>query len=119
FEHLSGEPGHAGARSKMVYVNGKHRIELFETITLRNLPDQFDGVYDWGDGSNTLENRFIELAENRTRWESTCTYEFKTLFLKLMGWFLPGSFKKQNQKFLDNFKAFCEHGTSVQDSDTK
>ena len=116
FKHLSGEPGQVGAKSELVYFNDGKKIELVETITLRDFPDRFDGHYQWGGGSNHLENRFIELDENRTRWESTCSYEFSSLFLKLMGMVMPGAFKKQNQKFLDNFKDFCENGTSVQET---
>ena len=113
FEHISGEPGQAGAKSKLVYIHGKHTIELIETITKRNLPDEFDGSYEWSDGKNTLENRFIIVAPNRTRWESTCSYQMKSLFMKLMGLLMPGSFKKQNLKFMENFKAFAETGASV------
>jgi hypothetical protein len=42
-----------------------------------------------------------------------CSYEFSRWFLKLMGLFCPGTFRKQNLKFMENFKAFCEHGTSI------
>jgi hypothetical protein len=35
--------------------------------------------------------------------------------MKLMGFLMPGSFKQQNQNFLDSFKAFCETGKSVLD----
>ena len=66
FEPISGEPGQPGARSKLVYQNGKHTIELFETVTERNLPDEFNGTYEWNGGKNTLRNRFIELGPDRT-----------------------------------------------------
>lgn len=115
FEHISGEPGEVGARSLLVYDTGKHRIELTETITKVALPDEFDGTYEWDGGMNTLVNRFIIVDENTTRWESTCSYEFQKLFMKLMGTFLPGMFKKQNMSFLNNFKAFCEHGHDVRE----
>jgi len=108
FEHVSGEPGQEGAVSTMVYINGKHKIELTEKITRRNLPEEFDGEYSWKGGRNTLENRFIELSPNRTRWESHCRYEFSSIMLKLMGLIVPGMFRKQNMKFLENFKAFAE-----------
>ena len=56
FEHVSGEPGQPGAVSKLVFVNGRHQIELIETITERNLPDEFNGRYAWKGGQNTLRN---------------------------------------------------------------
>lgn len=113
FDPVSGSPGQPGAKSKMVYLNGKQRIELVETVTRRDLPDAFDGHYAWSGGENTLHNRFIAVDAQTTRWESTCTYRFHSPFLKLMGIFLPGMFRKQNMKFLENFKAFCEDGHDV------
>jgi hypothetical protein len=116
FEHISGERGQPGAKSKLVYVQGKHRIELIETVTERNLPEEFNGTYEWKGGKNTLRNRFIELGPSRTRWESTCAYEFSSLMLKLMGLLFPGMFRKQNLMFLENFKRFAEEGRNVNEA---
>ena len=58
-------------------------------------------------------NRFIELGPTRTRWESTCSYQFSSFMMKMMGFLLPGMFRKQNLKFLQNFKAFAEEGRDV------
>ncbi len=114
-EHLSGEPGQVGAKSKMTYVNGKQTVELIETITSRNLPDEFSGFYDWGGGSNTLQNRFIVVGPKKTRWESTCEYKMKSLFMKAMALVMSSSFKKGNMNFMRNFKAFAETGASVKE----
>ena len=62
FELVSGEPGQSGAKSKLVFVQGEHTIDLIETVTRRNLPDEFNGAYEWCGGRNTLCNRFIELV---------------------------------------------------------
>jgi len=35
--------------------------------------------------------------------------------LKLMGFFCPGMFRRQNLSFLKNFKAFAEAGRNVND----
>ena len=116
FDHISGEPGQPGAKSLLVFQSGKQRVELTETITERNLPEEFSGTYEWSTGMNTLRNRFIELGPNRTRLESTCSYKFSSFMLKMMGMFCPGMFRKQNQKFLDNFKAFAEEGRDIRDT---
>lgn len=113
FEHLSGEPGTPGARSKLVYQIGKQRLELIETVTVRNLPDEFSGIYEWSSGCNSLVNHFEELGPHRTRWTSTCSYEFGSLMLKVMGWLFPGRFREQNLKFLRNFKAYAELGADI------
>ncbi|MCZ6837430.1 MAG: SRPBCC family protein [Planctomycetota bacterium] len=116
FERLSGEPGQPGATSKLVFLNGKREFELIETVTANNLPDSMEGTYEWSGGGNTLQNRFIELNENHTRWESTCQYHFKGIMLRLMGLLASGFFRKQNLKFMRNFKAFAEHGHDVRQS---
>lgn len=112
-ELVSGEPGAVGAKMLLVYQDGKRRIELTETITLVNLPDEFNGTYEWSGGMNTLVNRFIEIDANTTRWESTCAYKFSSIMMKGMGLLFPGKFREQNMGFLRNFKAFCESGHDV------
>jgi len=111
FEHISGEPEQPGAKSKLVFLIGKREIELIETIAQRNLPDEFNGTYEWPGGSNTLQNRFIELGPDRTKWESTCAYDFSSFIPKLMGFFCPGMFRRQNLRFMQNFKEFAEEST--------
>jgi len=117
FEHISGEPGQPGAKSKLVYLNGRQRIELIETITKRALPDEFNGTYEWKGGMNTLENRFIELGPDQTQWLSTCSYRMHSFMLKMMGLMMPGMFRKQNMKFLENFKKFAEEGQDIRDQE--
>ena len=116
FEHLSGEPGQPGARSRLVYVHRGCRMELIETILERNLPDEFNGRYEWKGGSNTLRNRFIELGPDRTKWESACAYEFSSLPMKVMALLMPGAFRKQNLAVMQHFKAFCEEGRDARDA---
>ena len=36
FEHISGEPGEPGAKSRLKYKMGKREVEMIETITARN-----------------------------------------------------------------------------------
>lgn len=116
FEHLEGEPGQPGAKSKLTFLLGKRKMELIEEIHLNELPDRFDGSYRWDGGYNTLENRFTELGPRQTRWESNCSYEFSSFMLKVFAVLAPGMFKKQQMKYLTNFKAFCEHGADVRAS---
>ncbi len=113
FEHIRGEPGKAGAKSRLSYLHGKCHIELTETITDADFPNAVSGLYEWPGGMNTLANRFIAVDENTTRWESTCAYRFRSLPMKVMGFLMPGTFRKQNLGFMKNFKAFCETGHDV------
>ncbi len=114
-EHLSGEPGQVGAKSKIVYETGKHKIDLYETITKRNFPDEFCGFNEWDSGRNSMENKFFQVGGGKTRWESTVSYEMKTFFMKAMALVMSGKFKSQTYKFMENFKAFAETGASVKD----
>src|SRR5690606_23240431 len=106
-ERISGTPGKEGAKSRLEYKMGSREIEMIETITKNNLPDSFDGIYDAKGVHNLMFNRFIPFNENQTQWISETEFEFSG-FMKLMGWFMPGMFKKQSQQYLDKFKAFAE-----------
>ncbi len=116
FERLSGVPGEVGAKAKLVYLNGKRRFEMIETVIERNLPDQFDGRYEWRGGRNTVRNRFIELGQRRTKWKSTCLLEFDSFMMKAMGLLFRGIFRKQAMGVLRSFKAYAEDGRDVRDA---
>lgn len=107
FDHISGTPGQPGAKSKLCFQMGKREIEMIETITERNLPDEFNGIYEAKGVFNILKNRFIVLDEKHTKWVAETEFQFSGM-MKLFGWLMPGMFKKQSQQYLDLFKAFAE-----------
>jgi len=107
FEHLSGVPGQPGAKSKLKYKMGKRDVEMIETITTRNLPNEFHGTYEAKGVFNVLKNYFSEPAPGKTKWVSDSEFKFSGI-MKLFGWLMPGAFKKQSQKYLDLFKIFAE-----------
>jgi len=107
--HLSGSEGSVGAKSKIIYRRGKHTIELTETILASNLPYEITGLYEHIHMSNTMRNSFTTINNGQTLWESHIEYaKFKKLMPNIMAWLMPGMFKKQTQKWLDNFKFFAE-----------
>ncbi|MFT4680216.1 MAG: hypothetical protein ACI9YU_000044 [Flavobacteriales bacterium] len=108
FEHLEGEPGQPGAISKLVFKNGKKTFDLFEEISVRNFPDEFSGIYDHVSMRNSMKNSFKDFGNDRTLWTSSLAYTFKTQAWKFFSLFMKGMFRKQTQKFLDNFKKFAE-----------
>ncbi|HNV99117.1 MAG TPA: SRPBCC family protein [Chitinophagales bacterium] len=112
FELISGTAGQPGAKSKLVYQMGKRRIEMIETITERNLPSVFSGTYDADGVHNKVVNRFESLAPNQTKYITENTFEFKG-FMKLMGWLMPGAFKKQSYVYMQQFKAFVEKQPTI------
>jgi uncharacterized protein YndB with AHSA1/START domain len=107
FEHLSGEPGTPGAKSLLKYDMGKRKIEMVETVTKRNLPQEFSGTYETKGVWNQVENFFEEVDQNTTRWRSVNEFRCSG-FMKLMTWLMPGAFKKQSLTFMNDFKKFAE-----------
>lgn len=107
FENISGTPGQAGAKSRLRYKMGKREIEMIETITIRNLPDEFSGTYETQNVYNIQVNRFVPIDERRTRYISESEFRFGGI-MKLFAWLMPGAFKKQSQKYMDMFKEFAE-----------
>lgn len=105
FKHQKGEPGTVGAQS---LVNYKH-VELTETIVKNSLPEEFHGLYEGKWGKNTMSNYFEELSTNETRWKAEVEFlEFSGFMMKVMKLIFPNTFKKQTQKWMDQFKAFAE-----------
>ena len=114
-EHLSGEPGQEGAKSKLEFAFGKRKMVMIETIAKRSLPDEFNGTYEAPGVFNWVNNRFIELGPERTKWISENEFRFTTLFMKAMGLLMKSAFPKQSLAFMNDFKAFAENGTDVRD----
>jgi len=109
YETISGKPRTAGAVSIVKYINGRHKIELTETIRVMNPPAEITGLYEHKHGSNTMINIFTALPGNATRY-TTGVGDMKTKgFLPgLMAFLMPGMMKKRNQEWLEHFKAFAE-----------
>ena len=107
FEHISGTPGQPGAKSRLKYLMGNRKIEMIETILKRNLPDEFSGTYEAKGVYNIVSNRFIPLGAYKTKIVAHNEFQLSG-FMKLIGWLMPGTFKKQTQKYLEDFKAFAE-----------
>lgn len=106
-EHMSGEPGEKGAKSKFIFKMGKREIEMIETIEVNNLPDEFTANYIAKGVFNSVTARFVKENENTTKYISENEFQFKG-FMKLMGFLMPGAFKKQSMKYLVAFKNFVE-----------
>jgi uncharacterized membrane protein len=108
-DHLSGNPGEPDAKSRLIYKIGRKEIEMIETIKVNNLPEEFVGLYEAKTMVNLMTNNFMDLGGERTRYEAHIEYiKFNGFMPKLMAFLMPGVFKKQTQKWLDQFKAFAE-----------
>lgn len=107
YEHLSGTPGQPGAKMRLKFKMNNREIEMIETITKRDLPREFSGTYEAKGVYNVISNKFIPLGPNKTKYIAESEFRLSG-FMKILGWLMPGAFKKQSQVYLDSFKKFAE-----------
>ncbi|MGB0879587.1 MAG: hypothetical protein ACPGTO_03375 [Polaribacter sp.] len=107
--HISGDVGKENSISKMYYKMGKGEMELTETILKNDLPDVFLAQYHHKHTDNTMQSSFISLDDTTTQYDAEIHYTaFRGFMVKTMAFLFPSFFKKQVQKWLDNFKVFVE-----------
>lgn len=111
---INGELGAEGSQNLLKYKMGTREIEMKETILKNDLPIKFTATYEAKGVYNFQRNRFEDTPEKHTRWISENEFRFSG-FMKLFGWVMPGAFKKQSRKYMEDFKAFIEDGKSVLD----
>ncbi|MCL6275617.1 SRPBCC family protein [Muricauda sp. 2012CJ35-5] len=114
YEHLSDSPESEGAQMRLKYKMGKREFEMVETIIKRNLPEEFHTTYDTK-GVHNIQKNYFQEVNGKTQWTSESEFQFSGFGMKLMAFLMPGAFKKQSMKYLMDFKAFAENGTSVLD----
>lgn len=107
-EPISGIQGEVGSKMKLTFQMGKRKMEMIETITVKDLPREFSGTYDANGVHNIVKNFFEPIGDTRTLYLTEQEFQFKG-FMKLIGFLFPGAFKKQSMKYLEDFKAFVEN----------
>ncbi len=108
-ELVSGEVGQKDAVSTIWYGEGKREMVLTETILKNDLPHEFVGHYHHKHMDNIMRSVFTKIEDQKTRYDAEIHYtEFRGFMVKAMVLFFPSMFKKQVQKWLDNFKTFVE-----------
>jgi hypothetical protein len=125
-EPVEGAHGQVGTTSRVVFQTGRQQMEAVETITRRE-PADLHGVprsvvvhYEreivaegmW----QAQRDRLVDAGPGTTSWESESEFRFEGLLMRLVGLLVPGSFRRQSQQHLHDFKAFAEHGTDVRDA---
>ena len=115
-EHLSGTPGEIGAKMQLKYKFGKREMQLVETITKRNFPEEFHAIYETKGMHNVQENFFEATSDGKTKWISNCEFTPSGFMMRMMTTLMPRAFKKQSKKYMEDFKNFAEKGTSVADA---
>lgn len=113
YQQISGEPGQEGSKMTLTFKRGKGEMSMVETIIKRNFPDEFHGSYETKGVYNLQKNYFYPINESQTKWVSETEFQFSNFGLKLMGFLMPGAFKKQLLQYAKDFKNFAENGTSL------
>ncbi|WP_338730948.1 SRPBCC family protein [Mangrovimonas cancribranchiae] len=113
YEFLSGNPGEVGSKTKLIYTMGKRQMVLIETITKKQLPNEFHATYDTKGMHNVQENFFKETEDGQTKWVSKSEFIPTKFTYRLMTLLMPGAFKKQSKQYMMDFKRFVEKGISV------
>jgi Polyketide cyclase / dehydrase and lipid transport len=111
-EPLSGVHGQVGTKSRVVMQMGQQKFEATETITRRE-PADLHGIPK---GSVVHFDRLTEAGPETTLWVSENEYRFSSLPMRLMAPFMRGTFRKQSQQHMQDFKAFAEQGTDVREA---
>jgi len=108
-EHISGTPGKLGAKSDFYFLHKNKEMKISETILEQNMPNQIKFAYQSPMGYNEVEMLFEKISENETKQTNNSYFELKG-FMKLMGFFMKGMFKKQSLTYINDFKKYVEEG---------
>ena len=124
-EPVNGIHGQLGTKSRVVMQSGQRKIECTETITRRDPADlhgipkesvvHFDREIVGAGMWSVVRDRLTEANPETTLWESESEYRFSSLLMRLVGLLMPGSFHKQSQQHMQDFKAFAEQGKDVRE----
>ncbi len=109
YTSISGKPGTMDSKTRLRYKQGRNDIELIETILVDDLPQERKGLYVHKHMTNTMSNSFQDLGDGTTRYIAEVHYtEISHPIAKFISWIFPGLFKRQVQKWMDNFQKFVE-----------
>lgn len=109
---LSGEEGEVGSKRKLYITMEGQSIKMTETITKKNLPEEWHGEYTSKGMKSIQKNYFEALGDHQTKWTSYSEFKFSG-FMILISKLLPDIFKKRSILVQEDFKAFIEDGKSV------
>jgi hypothetical protein len=122
-EPVSGTQGQVGTESRVVMTTGRSTMEATETITRREPADLHgiprDSVVHFereivAEGMwSAARERLTEAGPETTLWESENEHRFSSVPMRLVGLVMPGAFRKQTRRHMQDFKAFAEQGTDV------
>jgi len=106
---ISGLPFENGTETELKYKVGMNELLLYETVLSNKLPDSFMAEYSCEPTQNTMLSSFEQINNTTTRFTATVEYSrFSGIVLTLIKTIYPSMFKKQVQKWLNQFKHHVE-----------
>ena len=106
---LFGRKGEVGCKSEIFYNQGKSSMQLVETVLKNDLPESFSAKYEHSHMDNILNVHFMSSGEHQTTLNYEVDYiAFRGIMPRIMSFLFPGMFKRQVQKWLNQFKRFVE-----------
>ena len=112
-EHISGGLRLFGDKMRLIYRFGSHTREITETITKRNLPNEFHVNYTSKTSQNLQQNFYKKTTDGFTIWTSHNEFVPLNFKMRLILLFMPNAFKKQSLIYMQDFKNFAENGISL------
>ncbi|THD65845.1 SRPBCC family protein [Robertkochia marina] len=109
---VKGRAGKEGTTSILKYRFGNRKMELTETITKVNLPEEIHMTYQSQGIMNIQENYFTK-TDKGIRWTTVSEFKFNSIFMKFIGLVRPGAFKAQSLRYMLDFKHYMETGIPV------
>ena len=89
------------------------RDQVIETVTVRDLPNEFSGTFEAKGMHMTVKKHFMKAGPDKTRWVSENEAKVSGFFMRLMTIVMPNCFRNVSFKYMKNFKAYAETGADV------
>ena len=102
-----GDPMQDGARSRLMFSEGKHdNIKMVETVVENRLPEFIKLNYSTDGVLSHQTHSFVQNSDG-TIYSVHNEYDLEG-WMRVMGFLNPGHFKHQTRAFMEAFKKFVE-----------
>ena len=107
---IDGKAYAVNSKADIVFEQNGRRLELLEHVLENQLPDFYLGEYIHKHMTNTQKVIFKAIESDKTLIITEVDYsQFNGIMPRLMAFLFPGLFRKQSQKWLDQFKTMAEN----------
>jgi hypothetical protein len=105
---IRGNYGEEGYEGHLKFEMGKRVMEMTERVEKSDLPHMQSNVYETKGVFNRVVTRFESISEEQTKCITEHEFVFSSFGMKVFALLMPGAFKKQSMKYLEDFKALVE-----------